>query len=157
MPRAFQCNPRPRFRLGRLRRVRQDFGKQERGSIEGKSLMRNRAYRLRKQRAFHWHRSEMLPASVEHRLQLFHGHHAMVHSVHPAAGRKPRLRVPTQRKQRRDRRKAEQQQQRDGYKASHERGCADNSTPAGWRPASKSTAASLTCPFRTDVRTSALL
>ena len=154
MPRAFQCNPCPRFRLGRLRRVRQDFGKQERGSIEGKSLMRNRAYRLRKQRAFHGRRSEMLP--VEERLHRFDGHHAMMLSVHPAAGRKPRLRRAAKRKQRRNLRKAEHQQQRDGYSPSHRRGFAYRSTSAPRRPARKSPAASLRYPIRTIMRASLL-
>ncbi len=64
-------------------------------------------------------RSEMLP--VEKCLQLFRGHHAVMFAMDPAARRKPRLRGAAKRKQRRDQREAEQEQQRDGYQASHQR------------------------------------
>ena len=119
MPRAFKCNPGPRFRLPGERRMRNGFGEHERRLIEEKRLMWDWAYGLRKQRAFSWFRSEMLP--VEKCLQLFQGHHAMMFAMDSAARRKPRLRGAAKRKQRRDQREAEQEQQRDGYQASHQR------------------------------------
>lgn len=130
MPRAFQGNPRPRLRLHGLRRMRHHLGVQQRGTIAEECLMRDRAYRLRIQRAFHRRRSEMLPAPVQHRFHRFHRHHAMVFAMHPAARRQPRLRRAPQRKQRRDLRKAEQQQQRDGDRPSHRRRFAYANTDA---------------------------
>lgn len=49
----------------------------------------------------------MLPASVDQRFHLFHGHHAMMLSVHSTAGWKARLCGAAKRKQRRDQREAE--------------------------------------------------
>lgn len=128
MPRAIKCNACPCFSLPSLCRMRQYLGEQERRLIEVKGLVRDRAYRLGKQRALGVYRSELV--SIEQRLHLFHGHHAMMFAMHPAAGREPRLGSASKRKQRRDLRKAEQQQQRDGYRASHGRGFANNSTTA---------------------------
>jgi hypothetical protein len=67
--------------------------------------------------------------SVQERLHLFHGHHAVVFAMHTAASRKPRLGSASKRKQRHDLRKAEQQQERDGYRPSHRRGCANIAHP----------------------------
>lgn len=125
MPRAFKCNPCPRFRLPGLRRVRQDFGEQVRRRTEGKGLVRSWANRLGKERALGGHRRKAV--SVENRLHLFDGHHAMMFAMHPATSRKSRLGGAPRRKQRRDLRKAEEQQQRDGYGPSHERGFEDTS------------------------------
>jgi hypothetical protein len=117
MPPTFQRNPGPGLGLPLLRRVRKHLGKQHRRSTKRERLLGHWTDGLRKERAPVRDRREMLAPTQ--RLQLLDRHHAMVLPVHQAASRKARLRVPTQRKQRRDRRKTEQQQQRDGYWASH--------------------------------------
>ena len=113
MSRAFKYNPSPRFRLPSECRARNGLGEQESRPVKEKCLMRDWTYSLRKQRASSRYRSEMLP--VEKRFHLFDGHHAVMISVHPAARWQTRLHGAAKRKQRRDQRKAEQQQQRDGY------------------------------------------
>jgi hypothetical protein len=53
--------------------------------------------------------------SVEERLHLFDGHHAMVLPMPAAASRETRLCIAPKRKQRQDQREAEQYQQCYGY------------------------------------------
>jgi len=113
MPRTFERNTSPSLGLPVLCGVRNHLGKEQRRVIEGKCLMGNRNYHSRKQGAFRWYGREML--SVKERLHLFDGHHAMVLPMPAAASRETRLCIAPKRKQRRDQRKAEQQQQRYGY------------------------------------------
>jgi hypothetical protein len=126
MPRTFHFNERPRFSLPSLRSMRQEFGELEGCLIDVKGLVRNWTYRLWKQWAFGGYWGKV--GSVEKRLHCLHGHHAMVFSVHPAASWKARLWRASKCKERRDLRKAEEEQQRDGYRPSHRRGCADSNT-----------------------------
>ena len=113
MPRTFERNTSPGPGLRVLCGMRNHLGEHQPRLIEGECLMRNRAYGLRKQGAFRWYGREML--SVKERLHLFDGHHAMVLPMPAAASRETRLCIAPKRKQRRDQRKAEQQQQRYGY------------------------------------------
>jgi hypothetical protein len=113
MLRTFERNTSPGLGLTALCGVRNHFGERQPRLIEAEGLMRNRAYGLRKQRAFRWYGREMF--SVEERLHLFDGHHAMVLPMPAAASRETRLCIAPKRKQRQDQREAEQYQQRYGY------------------------------------------
>ena len=114
MPCTFERNTSPGLGLMVLCGVRNHLDKEQRRvMIEGKCLMGNRNYRLRKQGAFRWYGREMF--SVEERLHLFDGHHAMVLPMPAAASRETRLCIAPKRKQRQDQREAEQYQQRYGY------------------------------------------
>src|SRR5580693_8552936 len=79
--------------------------------------------------------------SAEEHFHCFYRHHAMVLTMHSAARRKTRLWRASKCKQRRALQKAEEQQQRDGYRSPHGKGCANNSTTALRRPVTKWTAA----------------
>ena len=113
MLRTFERNTSPFLDLPVLCGMRNHLGEHQPRLIEAECLMRNRAYGLRKQRAFRGYGREMF--SVEERLHLFDGHHAMVLPMPAAASRETRLCIAPKRKQWRDQREAEQYQQRYGY------------------------------------------
>lgn len=139
MPCAFKGYTNPCFSPPRLRRLRPNLGAQERCFIKVKDLARNWTDCLWEQRALCRNGDEL--GSVQDCLHRFHGHHAMVFAMYPATSWKARLRRASKRKQRRDLRKAEEQQQRDGYRPSHGRGCANISTTVLMRLVAKSTSA----------------
>ena len=96
MPCTFERNTSPFPGLLVLRGIRNHLGEHQRRVIEGKCLMRDRDYRLRKRGALRWYGREML--SVEERLHLFDGHHALVLPMPAAASRESRLCIAAKRK-----------------------------------------------------------
>jgi hypothetical protein len=115
LPGSIECDPRTRHRLSSACRVNQNPGKELFRGLERQIVTLRGGDRF----GIGW--APLLKSRKLYAFRLFalHPLRAVVHSVPPAAGRKLIAGVRCKCEQRRDQRKAEQKEQRDGQYAAH--------------------------------------